>query len=35
MFSQFLSALLKSKSNFERFEKKDEPQILCISEIID
>ena len=35
MFSQFFSALLKSKSNFEPFEKNDEPQSLCISEIID
>ena len=26
---------LRSRSKFEHFEKKDDPQILCISEITD
>ena len=34
-FSRFLSAFLKSISNFERFEKKDDPHRFCISEITD
>ena len=32
---QFFSAFLKSTSNFEHFEQKDDPQILCISETAD
>ena len=31
----FYSAFLKSTSNFEYFEKKDEPHSWCISKIID
>ena len=34
-FCQFFSTFLKSKSNFEYFEKKDDPHSLCISEIRD
>ena len=34
-FSQFLVQFLKSISIFERFEKKHDPQSLCISKIID
>ena len=34
-FSQFLFAFLKSTSNFEFFEKKQESERLSISEIID
>ena len=29
--SQFLFAFLKSKLNFEHFQKKDDPQRKCIS----
>ena len=32
-FSQFFAAFLKSRLNFEYFEKKDEPHSFCISEI--
>ena len=35
MFPQFGTAFLKSTSNFEHCEKKDEPYSLCLSEIID
>ena len=31
--SEFIAAFVKSTSNFEIFEKKDEPHSLCISEI--
>ena len=34
-FSQFSAAFLKCISNFERFDKKDDPHGLCISEITD
>ena len=34
-FSQFFAAFLKSTLNFEHFEKKDDPQRFCISEITD
>ena len=35
-FSEFFSAFLKSKLNFEDFQKKkDEPHSWCISEIMD
>ena len=33
--SHFLSAFLKSTSNFEDFEKNDEPHSGCIYESID
>ena len=33
--SQFFASFLKSKLNFENFEKKDDPQSFCISEISD
>ena len=33
-FSEFFTAFLKSTFNFEYFEKKDEPESVCISEII-
>ena len=33
--SQFLAASLKSRLNFEHFEKKDDPHSFCISEITD
>ena len=33
--SQFFASFLKSKLNFEYFEKKDDPQSFCISEITD
>ena len=33
-FSEFFTAFLKSTFNFEHFEKKDEPESVCISEII-
>ena len=29
-FRQFFSAFLKSRSNFQHFEKKDDPESLCI-----
>ena len=32
-FSRFFAEFLKSKFNFEHFEKKDDPDIFCISEI--
>ena len=35
MFCQNFSRLLKSASNFEHFEKKDEPNSWCIYGIID
>ena len=35
VFSDFFAAFLKSKSNFEDFEKIDESHSLCISEIMD
>ena len=34
-FSLFISAFLKLRPNFEHFEKKDDPQSFCISEITD
>ena len=34
-FSEFLAAILKSCLNFEYFEKKDDPQSFCISDITD
>ena len=34
-FSQFFAPLLKSTSNFERFEVKTDPHSLSISEITD
>ena len=34
IFSGGFSAFLKSPSNFEHFEKKDEPHSWCISEVI-
>ena len=33
--SQFFASFLKSKLNFENFEKKDDPHSFCISEITD
>ena len=35
IFSQFLSGFLKSRSNFEHFQKKDETHTWCISQIKD
>ena len=35
IFSEFFSAFPKSPYNLEYFEKKDEPQRLFVSEIID
>ena len=35
LFSEFLYVFLKSRLTFEHFEKKDDPQSLCISEITD
>ena len=32
-FSAFFAEYLKSKLNFEQFEKKDDPDIFCIFEI--
>ena len=32
-FSAFFAEYLKSKLNFEHFEKKDDPDIFCIFEI--
>ena len=32
-FFDFFSAFLKSKLNFARFQKKDEPHTRCISQI--
>ena len=34
-FSSFSAVYLKSTSNFEHFEKKDDPQSLCIFEMRD
>ena len=34
-FSQFFAPFLKSSSNFEHFEKKDDIDSECISENID
>ena len=34
-FSKFFAAFLKSKLNFEQFERKGEPLSFCISEITD
>ena len=31
-FCEFFTAFLKYRSNFENFEKKDDPNSLCISE---
>ena len=33
IFSQFLSAFLKSTLNFEHFQQKDDPHSRCISQI--
>ena len=33
-FSQFFTAFLESTFNFEYFEKKDQSNSLCLSEII-
>ena len=35
MFYQFRTAFLKGTFNFEHFLKKDEPNSLCFSDIID
>ena len=34
-FSHFHSRFLKSTSDFEHFQKKDDPHTWCISEITD
>ena len=34
-FSPFFAEFLKSKFNFEHFEKKDDPHTFCISDITD
>ena len=34
-FSQLFAAFLKSRFNFEYFEKKDDPHSFCIFEITD
>ena len=34
-FSQFLAAFLKYRLNFEYFEKQDDPNRFCISDITD
>ena len=34
-FSVFFAEFLKSKFNFEHFEKKDDPHTFCISDITD
>ena len=34
-FSEFFSAFLKSKLNFEHFEKKGDPHRFCIFDITD
>ena len=34
-FSEFFPAFLKSRLNFEHFEKKDHPHRLCIFEVTD
>ena len=33
--AEFFSSVLKSRSNFEHFEKQDDPHRSCISEIKD
>ena len=35
IFSRFFTAFLKCRFDFEHFAKKDDPDSLCISEIID
>ena len=35
IYSQLISAILKSRARFEQLEIKDEPQSLCISEFTD
>ena len=35
VFSQFRLAFFETALNFEHFQKKDDPQSLCISEITD
>ena len=35
IFSQCFSAFFKSASNFDDFEKKDEPHSLCMYEVMD
>ena len=34
-FSEFLSAFLKARLNFEQFQKKDDSHSWCISKIAD
>ena len=34
-FYQFSASFLKSRLNFESFEKEDQPHSFCISEITD
>ena len=34
-FSEFFSPFFESALNFEHFQKKDDPDRLCISEITD
>ena len=34
-FSQFLDAFFKSRLNFKRFEKENDPHNFCISKITD
>ena len=34
-FSEFLDEFLKSRLNFEDFEKKDDSHSFCVSEITD
>ena len=33
LFSEFSSSFLKSTSNFEHFDKKDDAHSLCVSKI--
>ena len=35
VFSEFFLAFFESALNFEHFQKKDDPDSLCISEITD
>ena len=35
ILAEFFSSVLKSRSNFEHFEKQDDPHRSCISEIKD
>ena len=35
IFSEFVAAILKSRLNFEHFEKKPHPQRFCIWEVTD